>query len=517
MTNEFQKELIKRANKTSKVATTENGAKCYNRSKSDVFDLYIQLAKLRNETNDKIKEVFEKALAEDASLTMKAMFYARDIRGAGLGERRVFRELMINLLNSDFRDEGLALCAYIPEIGRWDDVIEVATSTRVDEEYREVLLGLISSVLDSEVGVINGTIEGEISLLGKWLPSINASSKETRRKAFALVSFMYGNTHRESQARYRKICSKLRSHIGIVEKKMCAGEWDKIEHSKLPSYAFKKYISAFWRHTPEKMEKLVKKIEKGEATINSGVLYPYDIVSKLCDYWYNNNINNRIGLEEDVIATAQLKGLPNYVEENQNIMVVMDSSGSMHGKPMATAFGLGIYFANRNTGVWHNKAMTFSSEPHFIEFKGNSVAEDLSLIPSIVEDTDIDKVFKLLYKTAKASGEEVPNIVIITDMQFNSGTKNSSRTIFEKWQKKFEENGMTMPNITYWDVSNYRISLQNKGEKNQYVQYVNGHSVGVFNSVINGIGKTRYQAMVDVLNKYTMVDYIISLINNGNE
>ena len=48
---------------------------------------------------------------------------------------------------------------------------------------------------------------------------------------------------------------------------------------------------------------------------------------------------------------AQWKALPDYVQEGTNILVMADTSGSMYGRPMASALGLAVYFAERNMGV----------------------------------------------------------------------------------------------------------------------------------------------------------------------
>lgn len=94
-------------------------------------------------------------------------------------------------------------------------------------------------------------------------------------------------------------------------------------------------------------------LEDGKVKINSSVLYPYDIVGS-----YNGN--NSPVLEE------QWKALPNYIGTNGNFVVMADVSGSMIGRPMDSALGLAIYFAERNQGVYHNLFMTFSHKPEFV-------------------------------------------------------------------------------------------------------------------------------------------------------
>ena len=59
-----------------------------------------------------------------------------------------------------------------------------------------------------------------VSLLAKWLPSVNASSTKTKMDARYICKNL-GMTECE----YRKTLSSLRSYIDIVESKMSAKKW----------------------------------------------------------------------------------------------------------------------------------------------------------------------------------------------------------------------------------------------------------------------------------------------------
>ena len=87
----------------------------------------------------------------------------------------------------------------------------------------------------------------------------------------------------------------------------------------------------------------MSKVEKGEVEIKSTTLYPYDLVEKYMG-WGATDLDRTV--------EAQWKALPNYVEGENNFMVMADVSGSMDGRPMATSVGLAIYFAERNHGPY---------------------------------------------------------------------------------------------------------------------------------------------------------------------
>ena len=61
------------------------------------------------------------------------------------------------------------------------------------------------------------------SLLGKWLPSENASSYTTNKMGNLVRKFL-GMTHKE----YRQALSSLRKKINIVERLMSENRWDEI-------------------------------------------------------------------------------------------------------------------------------------------------------------------------------------------------------------------------------------------------------------------------------------------------
>ena len=107
------------ANKT----LTENLAVTYRSSGSECVDLFGSIGALRIADDEEIVRRFIKAWADDRDLAMKILFYARDIRG-GLGERRVFRVLISAL--AEMEPESVRKnIAFIPEYGRYDDLLEL--------------------------------------------------------------------------------------------------------------------------------------------------------------------------------------------------------------------------------------------------------------------------------------------------------------------------------------------------------------------------------------------------------
>ena len=166
----FLDALKEESNKT----LTENFAVTYRSSGSECVDLFASIGALRSAEEEEIVRRFIKAWADDKDTAMKILFYARDIRG-GLGERRVFRVILSALAEME-PDSVRKNIALIPEYGRYDDLLELLRTPCEAEA-----LAVIREQLNADLAAAE---KGEsVSLLAKWLPSINASSEETRQSS----------------------------------------------------------------------------------------------------------------------------------------------------------------------------------------------------------------------------------------------------------------------------------------------------------------------------------------------
>lgn len=148
-----------------------------------------------------------------------------------------------------------------------------------------------------------------ISLMAKWLKSVNTSSIESRELG-RMTAKNLGLTDRE----YRKMLSAMRRYIGVLEVAMSNGNWQQVEYSAIPSRAMTKYRKAFMRHDAERFEKFLNRVEKGEVKINADTLYPYDLVKK---YLNGSFYGARCVTTTDRVVEAQWKALPNYVEREK--------------------------------------------------------------------------------------------------------------------------------------------------------------------------------------------------------
>ena len=134
---------------------------------------------------------------------MKTLFFARDVRG-GLGERKVFR-VCLQWLANNVPASARKNIPYVAEFGRWDDLLSLL-GTPCEKDALQLIKNQLEADLESmDMG-------DDVSLLAKWLPSVNASNIRTVAYAKRIARFLGMN-----DSTYRKTLVKLRERIRIIE------------------------------------------------------------------------------------------------------------------------------------------------------------------------------------------------------------------------------------------------------------------------------------------------------------
>ena len=458
---------------------TENGALAYATTLDSCLDLFATIGALRGADEKRIQRLFEKAYAQDALLTMKILFYARDIRG-GLGERKVFRTL-IRYIAKAHPKALLPNLEWIGFYGRYDDLY-CLIGTPLEEAMWSVMKRQFEE--DRE----NMEAGRTISLLAKWIKTADASSKRTRYLGILTAKKMGYPVYE-----FKRIVRRMRKYLQIVEPMMVQGRWDDITYSQVPSRAMFIYHNAFERHDEKRFAKYTQNVVEGVEKIHADTLFPYDIVEKVL---YQ-------GADKDILE-AQWNSLPNYVEEGTNAIVVADVSGSMTGRPMASSIGLAIYFAERNKGAYHNLFMTFSENSNIVELKGNTLSEKIRNL-SRAEwgwNTDLRKAFERILSIAvsnNVSANDLPkSIIVISDMEIDGCTSSDWR-FYDEMKDRYARYGYEIPNVVFWNV-NSRQNVFHADSKRKGVQLCSGNSVAVFNQLVGAVGKTPVEMMLETVN-----------------
>lgn len=468
----------------SSLKYTENGALAYNTTNNSLLDLFGVIGSLRSRDEDEIIEKFQSAFNQDKELAVKMMFYAGDIRHGGLGERRTFRIILKWLAQNYPSIVGDNICL-IPLLNRWDSIFELI-DTPCEQQMWQVIKDQIIHDLDQLV------YNQPISLLGKWLPSINTSSEKTRKLAKRIAKTVGYKDERG----YRHLLSILRREIRVTERQMSLNQWERINFEAVPSYAMKNYTNAFKRHQSERFIKYLEDVRNNKKEIKASTLYPYDLTRQIL-----------LGEETDT-TELQWKALPNYIDKESNILVMADVSGSMYTanlRPISTSIGLAIYFAERNKGPLHNVYMTFTNEPHFQYINEN---DSLKTKIKKIENTDmgyetnLEKAFEYLLHVTQANEfkkEDMPSaIIVISDMEINAPYYNIGDDFFKTMKIQYKCAGYEIPKIILWNVEARNDTFLSQ-DKN--IIKVSGSSPATFKHLIGNLNnKTDWEMMLEVLN-----------------
>lgn len=446
--------------------TTENGMVALKSSLNACVDLFFNIGASRGKD---ISNQFFAALAEDRDMALRCLLWARDAR-EGAGERQIFRDMLVNL---ELKDEAALLDIFhmIPEMGRWDDMLVFKTKLWQQNAYQVIGEALLAG---------NG-------LCAKWMPRKGQVAVELRSYLGWTPKF------------YRKTLVELSN---TVEQKMCAKEWNSIEFGKLPSLASARYQKAFTRNAPEAYAAYKAALVKGEAKINAGAVYPYDVLKST---YYG----------DQTVSQAQWDALPNWLQDGTGILPVVDVSGSMITPVggsgtltcMDVAISLGLYIADKQTGPFGGLAVSFTDEAEIVQLnKTDTLSQKrAALTRHVGYSTNIEAVFRNVLKVAvngNVAPADMPKyIVMFSDMQFDSGQVNGrSAGSFEMAQRLFNEKGYELPKLIYWNLNargnNTPVEFNQQG-----VALVSGFSPALMQSILGAKNVTPADLMAEALMK----------------
>ena len=461
--------------------TTLNKAKAYRTTKSDVLDLFAIGGAIRGADEATTYQLISKAMSEDLDLGLRTVLFLSDVRG-GQGERKLFKVALKVLIDNYDRAIVEAVIRKIPELTRWDYVFEFMGTT-----YENYVLNMISDEIDR----VEKSTDGATSLLFKWLPSIQR--KPALAKSIAKHNGL-GNKE------YRQMLSRERARLKVVEVDMSAKNWGDINYSGVPSKASMIYRKAFERNDGERYNEFIKAVKSGDKTINTGTLYPHEIVSKARDGENSDTLN------------AMWDNLPDYVTNKEHYVIpLVDVSGSMtwnniggntQTEPLDVAIGLGIYLAERNEGPFKDHFITFSTNPDLVKIQGNSIYQKVRNMSNANWDgsTDVLKAFRLILDTAVKNNlpqKDMPKtVVIFSDMEFDRCV--AMNTPYETIEREFRDAGYEKPQLVFWNLDaktkQHPVTMNEKG-----TTLVSGFSPVTLKYVLTNEIKTPYELMLEVI------------------
>ena len=502
------KEIFTSSSSSSSVVSpdtvTENGDAAFSSTFSSCLDFFGTVCRsekrLSRDVEIKILDLLPKMWQEDPLLTTKLIFHKRDCR-EGAGEKAIFytcyKWLLTNHPNTAYEN-----MKHFPFFGYWKDYLALLDPhsvypndnnqkvQKIAEIFAKQLLqdldtfekygkqeeDVKSSDLDlpeevkeeikeenkedetkqehsskDEEKVTSATNQQKpkiphVSLCAKWAPT-NKLSVDRRHKICKLIANAMGYDDKW-QMHYRKALSKLRHHLDIVEKNMCAKLWSLIKLDKVPSVCMMKNKKAFKKNMPNEFAEWMSNLKTGKTKVNAKQLMVHELIElrNLADELTQHQWN---AIRDHLKTKGSLGG----------VIPVSDVSGSMNGIPMQVSVALGIMISELAEEPFKDLMITFSSDPQFFKFEGKTLSDKVYSIHnsgSIGYNTDIIKTFKVLLDRCveyKLTQEKMPKkVLIITDGQFDEQTRNSDSTSFETIKRMYNSKGYEPPVLVLWNV-----------------------------------------------------------------
>lgn len=370
---------------------TINGDTAYNSSLNKYIDLIFKLVQYRKSPN-----TINITLDSNNEYDKWIARVVRDCR-YGFGEREVGRKLLEQIRETPIN---------IFNVGRADDIFELGynlVKSRKDlrgGEYWQYLYEKLNSTKKNDIENFN---------VRKWMPRErggNVDKVKAFRKVFKL-----------SPRQYRKLIANndtveyILSSGNVVEK-----------YENVPSLAMLKHFNSFIRTDKKVFENYLESVRKGTKKMNTSTMTPYDIALKYEKRELSGN-------DCDLI----FEQLPKI--NFGKIIPIVDNSGSMYDSELSylKARAIGHYVA-KNSSYMNNHIITFSDYPKLLKLSDN-YKQDMEILNSFndIGSTNFGKVMELLSKVT----EDLPDyILVLSDMQFNSGSSQSKDEAMEILQKR---------------------------------------------------------------------------------
>ena len=446
-------------NKASRTRTL-NGAAAYSTSGEACLDFFAVAGGMRYRPLREQLRLFDRAYIETPDLAMKLLFHIRDIRG-GMGERKLFRNLLRHVAFT-WPESARKNAAYISRYGRWDDLLCLLGTPAQEEVVR-----LIREQLERDMQAVDRLEKGEkgvtVSLLPKWMPSGNTSSRRTCKQAARLMQAL-DMTAKD----YRRMLSRLRAHSGLTECRLTARHPERIRYQMVPAGAMLKYRNAFHRQDGKRFSAYLADVAENRCTMHADTLFPHEI---LRPFFGEGGWGATIRKPKGAETLEMLWKSMSLETGNANALSVVDTSGSTYcaseGVPVPALISqaMGLYCAERCKGLFHNWIITFESNPHLVKIHGKTLEDKLRYLGTLPWgfSTDLEAVFRLILEAAveaDAKQEEMPSVLyIFSDMEFNCAVRNPDKTVYENARELFEYYGYQMPAVVFHNVNSWQMQL----------------------------------------------------------
>nr|CAB3471032.1 unnamed protein product [Digitaria exilis] len=281
-----------------------------------------------------------------------------------------------------------------------------------DPNYRflhDCTAGMLADLLAGDLQKLADGKLSEISLAGKWCPSLNCRYDRSTLMCEAIARRLFPKGSAPDLA------------ADMAE-----------EHY----------------HDQERFKLYLADVEAGKEKIAAGALLPHEILASI---------------DGDGVADLQWARMVSDLRELgklSNCIAVCDVSGSMHGLPMDVCVALGLLVSELSDEPWHHRLITFSERPELHQITGKSLWEKTDFIRQMhwMMNTDFQAVFDKLLGVAVAGNlppeRMVRKVFVFSDMEFDEASSRPWETDYEAITRKFTEAGYgtVVPEIVFWNL-----------------------------------------------------------------
>jgi hypothetical protein len=163
----------------------------------------------------------------------------------------------------------------------------------------------------------------------------------------------------------------------------------------------------------------------------------------------------------------------------------------MGGTPMAVSISLAMYIAERNTGIWKDKFITFSYRPEIQTIVGKTIGDRIRNLYNAdwAGNTDLIAVFESVLnagiKNNVPDAEMPKKLIIVSDMQFDQASERGTFVIDEV-KRKFQDHGLVMPKLILWNLRASGTNTFAADKDTKDVGILSGFSQSVFKAFMSG-------------------------------
>jgi len=394
-----------------------------------------------------LRNALRNSAQESLMYTLKIIAHIRSVRG----ERDLGRQLLGWLQKYDEQQLIENMPLFLNKYGRYDDLVYLPRKSKAMHAY----LKHLSEQLVADLA--NMSVGKPVSLAAKWVPSeTSAVNKETA------ITFRLARTMKVSMSDLRKkYLTPLRTYIGVLEQKMCAGDWSSIDYKSLSAEAFKRHIRAFEENDGERFAEYMKTRTKK----TSGSL-PHEIIAP---YFNGQSLDESIEIQW---RETRYKLNKTVVLGNKTLM-------------------------SNTLSLLVDHIITLESVPRLVEITGETVFEKVQKIldegaSEGASETPIDicTILKLIFDNMGAE-----KLIIVSDKPLSKVDTLYNDATKETVEKMFLDAGLKMPKIVFWNTRNETVQFS----ETFGITTVSGFSQDVLQCILQNELPTPLNVMMNAL------------------